>query len=153
MISNLNITGMLICYPTWDDLDKYHESLKKLPIPELTILKAFNQIPGIPYPFTLALIVKDMSALNTLDNYLCDNHVDTGSDTDICVGELRIMEFMQMFPIGKYPPGFLKIRHERCELKAAHEGACMFCQFGHIMECHYKMRCDEAMCSHMERYE
>ncbi len=29
----------------------------------------------------------------------------------------------------------------------------MFCQFGHLTECHYPMNCREAECSHLSRYE
>lgn len=30
--------------------------------------------------------------------------------------------------------------------------ACMLCQFGHMTECHYPLDCEEAQCSHLERY-
>jgi len=28
----------------------------------------------------------------------------------------------------------------------------MFCPFGHLTECHYPMNCEQAQCSHLERY-
>ena len=31
--------------------------------------------------------------------------------------------------------------------------AAMFCSFGHMLECHYPMRCLEAKCDHLSRYE
>jgi hypothetical protein len=152
MTEQLNLktaTGILICYKIWDDLDKYAELLTKLSLPDTLMFKAFNQIDGIEYPFTLALIVKDKHALDTLDNSL--SGVDEGSDIEIYSGNARIQEFLGMMHIGKYPPGFLKIRYGRCERKAVKEMACMFCSCGHMLECHYNMSCTEAMCSHLRQ--
>lgn len=30
--------------------------------------------------------------------------------------------------------------------------AAMFCPYGHMMECHYPMNCEQAQCSHLTRY-
>jgi hypothetical protein len=27
---------------------------------------------------------------------------------------------------------------------------CMFCEFGHMLDCHYPKSCEEAMCSHYQ---
>jgi hypothetical protein len=40
-----------------------------------------------------------------------------------------------------------------CPVGGLNEMACMFCQFGHMTECHYPMTCEEAQCSHLARYE
>jgi hypothetical protein len=29
----------------------------------------------------------------------------------------------------------------------------MFCPFGHLTECHFPMNCEQAQCSHLERYQ
>lgn len=147
-------TGMLICYRTWDDLDKYYDSLNKLNLPGTSLFKAFNQIEGVPYPFTLALVVVEgQASLDKLDDCLTDNSVDLGSDKEMYAGASRIKEFFGMIHIDKYPPGFLKIRYGRCERKATTEAACMFCHGGHMLECHFPKTCEEANCSHLEAYQ
>jgi len=30
---------------------------------------------------------------------------------------------------------------------------CMFCSYGHMVECHYPLSCDEAQCSHSGGYD
>lgn len=151
---SLKMTGLLICYRTWDELDAVHNRLSQMQLPGSTALfKAFNPVENIPYPFTLALITKDKADLDALDDYLTDNQVDLGTDKDMYIGESRIREFLRMFLIGKYPPGFLKIRYGRCPLHGVNPGACTFCPYGHMTECHHPKTCDQAKCSHLERYE
>jgi len=31
-----------------------------------------------------------------------------------------------------------------------HYNNCMFCEFGHLTECHHPMNCEEAQCSHYQ---
>ena len=35
-----------------------------------------------------------------------------------------------------------------CPQGGANPMACMFCQYGHMTDCHYPLTCDEAECSH-----
>lgn len=35
-----------------------------------------------------------------------------------------------------------------CPLGGTNPMACMFCQYGHMTDCHYPLTCDEAECSH-----
>ncbi len=150
----LNLTGFLICYQTWDELDMVYDRLIVIlkDYPNLTLVKAFNQA-DVPYPFTLALIIKDNTALKELDDYIVKNNVDLGAKHEMYEGEDRIREFLGMLLLGKYAPGILKIRFSRCPLHAINEMACMFCDFGHLLECHYPKNCWDANCSHLERYE
>ena len=53
----------------------------------------------------------------------------------------------------EYEPGITLIRECRCPRHASHAMACWFCPFGHATECHYPQTCEEAQCSHLERYE
>lgn len=47
--------------------------------------------------------------------------------------------------------GITKIARGECPRGATDPMACMFCQFGHMLECHYPKTCEEAHCSHYER--
>jgi len=49
-----------------------------------------------------------------------------------------------------YEPGIDKIKEGRCPIHADYPMACTFCQFGHILECHHPMNCQEANCSHYQ---
>jgi len=49
-----------------------------------------------------------------------------------------------------FPTGIGKIERGECELGARSPMACMFCTFGHMLECHYPHTCEEARCSHYE---
>ena len=44
--------------------------------------------------------------------------------------------------------GIGKIERGECPLGAISPVACTFCQFGHMLDCHYPYTCDEAECSH-----
>ena len=41
----------------------------------------------------------------------------------------------------------------RCRASGAGPAAAMFCTTGHMAECHYPLRCDQAACSHLTRYD
>ena len=51
---------------------------------------------------------------------------------------------------SRFPTGIGKIERGECEVGAPNPMACMFCTFGHILECHYPHTCEEARCSHWE---
>jgi len=44
--------------------------------------------------------------------------------------------------------GVVKTSTGQCPLGGVNAMACMFCQFGHMTECHYPASCEEANCSH-----
>ncbi len=49
---------------------------------------------------------------------------------------------------GGYPPGLLRIANGECPLELTF---CCTCPYGHMLECHYPMRCEEARCDHYLR--
>lgn len=49
------------------------------------------------------------------------------------------------------PTGIGKIERGECELGGATPMACMFCSYGHMLECHYPYTCEEAECSHYQQ--
>jgi len=54
----------------------------------------------------------------------------------------------------KLPPmGIDLIRAGKCPRGALIVHACMFCEFGHMTECHYPKTCEGAQCSHLARYD
>ena len=44
--------------------------------------------------------------------------------------------------------GAVKTSNGQCPLGHASSMACMFCQFGHMTDCHYPLSCEQADCSH-----
>lgn len=44
--------------------------------------------------------------------------------------------------------GIDRIAKGECPINGNSPMACMFCNFGHMTECHYPMTCQEANCSH-----
>ncbi len=46
--------------------------------------------------------------------------------------------------------GIVKTSTGQCSLGATNPLACMFCQFGHMTDCHYPHTCEEANCSHYQ---
>jgi hypothetical protein len=144
------MTGILLCYQTRDEMMEVYERLKALNLPEVFIEKAYNQ-QDVPYRWTIGIICKDKKKLGEVDKYLVENKIDTG-EADTYGGELRIRQFFEMVLLGKYEPGFIKIKEGYCPINATHPGACMFCMVGHILECHHPMTCEEAKCSHLAKY-
>ncbi len=51
--------------------------------------------------------------------------------------------------MAEYPPPDL---NPKCQCKG-NPMMQMLCSFGHMTECHYPDDCEEAQCSHLERYE
>lgn len=52
----------------------------------------------------------------------------------------------------RFPAGTDLITAGLCPIKTERTlpMACLFCEFGHLMECHYPARCADARCSHYE---
>jgi len=46
--------------------------------------------------------------------------------------------------------GIGRIDRFECPLDAVSPAACMFCSYGHMLECHYPKTCKEANCSHYQ---
>lgn len=51
-----------------------------------------------------------------------------------------------------YPAGVVMIDMDLCGIGAATPMSCMFCQYGHLNECHFPRNCQQAQCSHLTRY-
>ena len=49
----------------------------------------------------------------------------------------------------RYPPGYRVIANGNCPFHATQTMACMFCNQGHLLECHQGMDCHEAQCDHL----
>lgn len=60
---------------------------------------------------------------------------------------------------SRFPTGVGRIDRGECPLGGLTPMSCMFCEFGHMLECHHPYTCDEVECSHyqeeqdMETYE
>ncbi len=147
-VNDMKLTGMLFCYKTRKEMMEVYERLKALNLKDVGIEKAYNQ-QKVKNKWTVAVICMNKAKLHEVDKILVD--VDTG-DADQYDGELRIREFFMMMILGKYEPGFLKIQEGYCPVNAKNPMACMFCQFGHMLECHHPMTCDQAECSHLAKY-
>jgi hypothetical protein len=50
----------------------------------------------------------------------------------------------------EYEPGIEKIKAGTCPLGRGSPFGCMLCPYGHMLECHYPLECDEAECSHYQ---
>lgn len=46
--------------------------------------------------------------------------------------------------------GIELIQIGKCPVNATSPIACMFCPYGHMLECHYPKTCAEAVCSHYQ---
>jgi len=49
---------------------------------------------------------------------------------------------------SRFPTGIGRIEYGECSCGVASLVACMFCPYGHILECHYPRACEEVECSH-----
>ena len=146
-----NLTGMLFCYPTRKEMIDVYERLEALKLTAAAgIVKAYNQ-QDVQNRWTIAVICKDKKNLGEVDKYLVEHKIDTG-EADTYDGELRIRQFFEMVLLGKYEPGFIKIKEGYCPLNAKSPMACTFCMVGHMLECHHPMTCEEAKCSHLTKY-
>lgn len=150
MLPELN--GILFCYQTRSEMLEVYDRLIKLKLTGITLQKAYNQ-QGVKYPWTIGIICLDKTKLDEVDKYLVDNKFDAG-DADVYSGGVRVQQFLLgMILLGKYEPGFVKIKEGYCPINAVSTMACTFCQFGHATECHHPMSCSEAKCSHLEKYD
>ncbi|MBA7710902.1 hypothetical protein ES703_119850 [subsurface metagenome] len=46
--------------------------------------------------------------------------------------------------------GIVKSSAGQCPIGNTNPMACMFCQYGHMTECHHPSTCEEANCSHYQ---
>ena len=46
--------------------------------------------------------------------------------------------------------GAAKTSTSQCPIGGTGPMACMFCQYGHMTDCHYPLTCEEANCSHYQ---
>jgi len=49
---------------------------------------------------------------------------------------------------SRWPTGVGLIDRGECPVGALTPMSCMFCEFGHMLECHHPYTCEEAECSH-----
>lgn len=54
---------------------------------------------------------------------------------------------------ARFPTGVGKIDRGECPTGAIYPMACMFCPFGHMLECHHPYTCEEVECSHYKQAE
>lgn len=59
----------------------------------------------------------------------------------------RLTELEQ---ISRYPTGVGRVDRGECPQGGFTPMNCMFCPYGHLLECHYPSTCDEVECSHYE---
>jgi len=64
--------------------------------------------------------------------------------------EDSIKKVEEMESISGKPSGIGKIDRGECERGAINAIACNLCPFGHMLECHYPLTCDEAECGHYD---
>ena len=148
------ITGFLICYTGKDEMDKVHARLKDLGMKDVVISRAFNT-NEVPYPFTLALLVRDELKFRELDDFLTDSQIDLGNENEIYAGRPRVQEFFRMIPLdGKIISGIVKLSTRTCPRDPDNINplSCTFCPTGHMLECHYPLDCQQAQCSHLWKY-
>jgi len=146
------LTGMLFCYRTRKEMMDVYERLEALKLTAAEgIAKAYNQ-KDVQNRWTIAVICNGKMNLGEVDKYLVEHKIDTG-EADTYDGELRIWQFFEMVLLGKYEPGFIKIKEGYCPINATSPMACTFCHFGHALECHHPMTCSQAQCSHLQKYD
>lgn len=49
---------------------------------------------------------------------------------------------------SRFPTGVGRIDRGDCPADGLNPMACMFCPYGHLLECHYPYTCEEVECSH-----
>jgi len=55
---------------------------------------------------------------------------------------------MNSSPRSRFPAGVDLVRNRECPRGGLTAMACMFCPYGHMLECHHPYTCDEVECSH-----
>lgn len=143
------LTGMMFCYRTRKEMMDVYDRLKALNLQNIAIEKAYNQ-EEVQNKWVIGVICTGKKKLDEADKILVN--VDTG-DADQYDGEFRIRQFLGMVLLGKYEPGFIKVKEGYCPLNAKSPMACTFCMVGHMLECHAPMGCAEAKCSHLTKYD
>jgi len=53
--------------------------------------------------------------------------------------------------MSRYPAGVDLIKTGKCPAGRVFRWTCMFCDEGHMLECHYGMTCEEAQCDHLDQ--
>ena len=53
--------------------------------------------------------------------------------------------------MSDYPWGAELTMAGKCPVGGQNPAACMLCEYGHMLECHYPMNCYEANCYHYQR--
>ena len=51
---------------------------------------------------------------------------------------------------SRFPTGIGRIERGECKAGGLNPMACMFCSYGHMLECHFSLTCEEAECSHYQ---
>ncbi|MDD5010462.1 MAG: hypothetical protein PHC68_18940 [Syntrophorhabdaceae bacterium] len=153
MIQGLpKLNGVVIYYKDKNEMETVYKRLKDLNLPEVEVKKSWDSEQGTLYPWVIAFIRKDEKNSDKLDEYLTENKIDIGKLGHICTGEPGILDFFGMLPLdGKFPSGLAKIAAGECPINAKSAMACTFCHFGHLLECHHPMTCEQAQCSHCQR--
>lgn len=57
----------------------------------------------------------------------------------------------EMEKSSRFPTGVGRIDRGECPLGAFTPMNCMFCEFGHMLECHHPYTCEEVECSHYKQ--
>jgi len=52
--------------------------------------------------------------------------------------------------MARFPSGVGRIARGECPLGNVLPLACMLCECGHMLECHYPQTCEEAQCEHWQ---
>jgi len=53
--------------------------------------------------------------------------------------------------LSRFPTGIGRIDRGECPVGGLNALACMFCPFGHMLECHYPYTCEHVECSHYQQ--
>jgi hypothetical protein len=57
---------------------------------------------------------------------------------------------LEIEKISRFPTGIGRIDRGECPLGRLNPMVCMFCSYGHMLECHHPMTCEKAECSHWQ---
>lgn len=52
---------------------------------------------------------------------------------------------------SRFPTGIGQIERGECSCGGVTPMACMFCPYGHMLECHFPHTCEEVECNHYQR--
>ena len=51
---------------------------------------------------------------------------------------------------SRFPAGVDLVESGECHRRSFNPMACMFCAYGHMLECHHPYTCEEVECSHYQ---